>query len=255
MPFHPRQVDSAVENMKTWAQFLPCQAPRNISFIFYLAKKESAAISDHLLQQFNELPLTARCCFQSVSVVYEQELEAHDSYLLGSRLMFEKMISGELDYGDKAPSFVFYMEPDCKPVQNDWLEAIIDAVRPPNEYFWMKGSSFRGSASSIHQNPPIYTLLHINGNAIYNVGDGKLFIFYSLKVRPFLLNHNASEAYDTDIFKCLLWDYKQRVQDYLHLFVHTNKIQNKWHSNFSRKELFGGPFNNTVLVHGGKMTD
>lgn len=145
-----------------------------------------------------------------------------------------------------------YMEPDCVPVRKYWLDAIVDAVRPPNEYFWMKGSSFRGSVSAIYQDPPIYTLLHINGNAIYNVGDGKLYSFYRQKVKPFLLRNGASEAYDSDIFKYLLWNKTNRAQDYLHLFPHTNLIQNMWHSNYSLSEIFS-PQNNTVLVHGGRQ--
>lgn len=252
MPFHPRQLNAALENMRNWISFTPCQSQRNVSLIFYLAKSDTASASAELLNQFTTLPLEVKKCFAYVNVTHETELEVGDSYLSGSRVMFEKMVSGKMFYGPKRPSFVMYMEPDCVPVQKYWLDALIDAVKPPNEYFWMKGSSFRGSLGAVHKNPPAYTLLHINGNAVYNVGDGELYSFYRQKVRPFLLKHKASEAYDTNFFKYLLWNPENRPSDYLHLFAYTNVIQNMWHSAYTPDEIFDSR-NTTYLVHGGKM--
>jgi glycosyltransferase involved in cell wall biosynthesis len=67
-------------------------------------------------------------------------------------------------------SHIAVMEADAIPIRANWLRAIEDIVSG-SERFWICGSHYRGIAQ-------IQSFSHINGNAIYNVGDQEFRQFF-----------------------------------------------------------------------------
>lgn len=250
MPFPPAQVGEVIENLNSWITMTPCRVPRNVTLVFYISRNEPEGVGNYVIEHFSRLPTAVKACYDDVRVTFEEKLRDHDSYLYGSRIMFEQMLAGHICYG-KDPSYVMYMEPDCRPIQPFWLDAVIDQVESVPEIFWMKGSVFRGDRRVFSRNPPYYAQIHINGNAIYNVGDKDFFRFYRNQVKPFVAKNDRESAYDMDIFKYLLWGQGQFAANYLHLFHFSNFIQNHWHSPYSKKKVLAESHNETFLVHGG----
>lgn len=250
MPFPPAQVGETVENMNSWIAMPPCRVPRNVTLVFYISQNEPKGVGKHVLEHFSRLPAAIQSCFDDVRVSFEDKLRERDSYLFGSRIMFEQMLAGHIDYG-KDPHYVMYMEPDCRPIQPFWLDAVIEQVEMVPDKFWMKGSVFRGDRRMLSRNPPYYVQIHINGNAIYNIGDKEFFRFYNNQVKPFIAKNDKEGAYDIDIFKYLLWGQGQFAANYLHLFHFSNFIQNHWHSPYSMQKVLEESRHETFLVHGG----
>jgi hypothetical protein len=60
--------------------------------------------------------------------------------------------------------YVLYMEPDCVPIRPDWLGQLIDQVE--HAHAWIIGSVYRGRGALARR-----WMRHLNGNAVYAVGD------------------------------------------------------------------------------------
>ena len=60
--------------------------------------------------------------------------------------------------------YVFYMEPDCVPIRSDWLGQLMDRLE--QEDAWIIGSVYRGRGTINRR-----VMRHLNGNAMYAVGD------------------------------------------------------------------------------------
>lgn len=249
MPFHSRQLKTVQENLQSWLIFPPCQSHLNVEFIFFVSGARNETLIEYLIKSFKSK------CFESARVEFANLEGTDDEYLRGSGLMFEKMLSKNIDYGKVMPSHVFYMEPDCKPIRSYWLDAIQLRIISPNSHFWMKGSIFYGHADVI-SNKMLCNRIHINGNAIYNVGDNDFRTFYFKHVRDFIEKNYPKEkrAYDIDIFKLLFWENGILAPHLIHLFQFSDFIQNHFHSKYSLKEILkNNP--NTFLIHGGNALE
>ena len=271
MPFHARQEAAVIRNLELWRHFPPCdpelqsanstdepffvrdehpagRLAHNVTLTFFVSGETDPELELRLLAAFTSLPPRISQCFTTANVRFSRLTNNDDSYLTGSRKMFEFMLNGWL--GMTQPYYVLYMEPDCLPVRPGWLTVLDALTRHPTAPFWIKGSIFRGD-SRVITNRLVYNLFHINGNALYNLGDPAFRHFYFDLVRPFIATYYNEGAYDTDIFKFLLdlgnWNYARSVS---HMFQFTDSIQNHWHSNYSISELKA--MSGTVaLVHGG----
>ncbi len=166
--------------------------------------------------------------------------------------------------------YIFYMETDCFPIKSNWLQKLIEIVGVP-ENFWIKGSVYRGSSevSEAFQT-------HINGNAIYAVGDLEFQRFIREIWKPFLLkltrdkdpriaydcalpmyfaDASASSQDSKDNFKWRQW------QNLANRFTYTNYIQNHSGTEESKgltKVSVGQIlqyFPDTYIVHGAHFAD
>lgn len=244
MPFHRRQFDSVRKNINSWDLFPPSDGVSDVNFIFYVSGHFDKELEISLMD------LISKKYFQTISVEFANLEGANDSYLKGSRLMFERMLSKELNFGPNAPDVVFYMEPDCVPIRSYWLSTVaMESVYNARSPFWMKGSIFRGEFDVI-SNDKLYNRIHINGNALYNLADMNFSDFYFKLVRPFISSKFNEGAYDTDIYKLLLWSNARYTTKYFHKFHYSDFIQNYWHANYSINEIREN-CPNTVLIHGG----
>lgn len=256
MPFHPRQLESVKKNLMIWSKYFPCKKEtklEGIGFIFYVSSSRKDII--HVEKFESELfeasaSGSGKDCFRFYSIIYANLSGNNDGYLRGSRLMFEKMIKKEISFGSVEPSYIFYMEPDCIPIRSNWLAALNNLIVSPNADFWMKGSLFRGPFDVILNNV-IYNHVHINGNSIYNVSDEGFAEFYFKIVRRIIETEFIDTcAYDTDIYRALLWNNSKYTAPFFHMFQYSDFIQNYWHSEYSLTEILDNS-PSTFFIHGG----
>jgi hypothetical protein len=273
VPFHFSQEDKALELMEMWKVYPPCrimddeedekcsvndvsyfrrsfQEPlgRDIELVLFVSCSPDRKLAERLLNGFNVLPHKVKQCFKSAHVRFASLVAEEDTYLAGSRHMFERMLNNLI--GITEASYVYYMEPDCRPIRPYWLSIVDSLTRFPNSKFWIKGSIYRGKSKSINVKL-MFNLFHINGNAIYNLGDQAFRTFYFDQVRPYIVRNWNEGAYDTDIFKMLLDGGRvARSRQLAHLFQFSDFMQNWWHSNYSVSEIRRNS-DLTVLVHGG----
>jgi len=189
-------------------------------------------------------------CFSEATGVFAGLRGADDEYFLGARLQFEQLLSGNATPGDA--EYVLYQEPDCLPVQPGWLDAI-RALSRDSEPFWVKGSMFQGDVSIMFEGIP-WAMGHINGNAIFNVGDPLFRAFYFGALQAYLdkeFPNMTQRTWDTDMAKYLLDPRQYPVARRLvHYFRFTAAIQNYWKSDVDVPQLLA-QFPRAVLVHGG----
>ena len=101
--------------------------------------------------------------------------------------------------------FVFLMETDCEPVAPNWI-AKIQHVCTQNEDAWIIGSHYCG-ASPLHWS----IARHINGNALYNIGDQAFWQFLDGEFWPWL-NQYAATAMPDLAYDCAWETYLNRVE-------------------------------------------
>lgn len=250
IPFHIKQLDKLIQNIKSWELYKPCSkipsvTSENIALFFYVGYlNESVEIS------FNKFISKSFDCFSKVNIIkYKYEEAKFDKHVLGSRLMFEYMLLKndslfqELDY-------VFYMEPDTRPIRSNWLNCLLDQVL--NQNIWVKGSLYRGNTKLIIRTYLPY-FFHINGNAIYRIGDRKFKDFYFNKLRTYVVKKHGDSlnAYDTDFYEYLLdIDNYEITKDVFHKFQMSSFVQNYWNTEYNLTEFrLNNP--DTFFVHGG----
>lgn len=265
IPFHVRQLGQMVYVMEQWRTFPPCPSlhmlqemhvdshttslGRDISLIIYLNTRKDTDVEKRVAQAFADLPDDIRGCFREMNFRYADLVGERDSYLMGSRMMFEQMLKGYIGMG--APEYGLYMEPDCFPVRPYWLSHIDAQTRVPGPMFWLKGSIFRGDMNVVGRTN-IVNMFHINGNALYNLGDPALGRFYFDRIRPFIENKVKKEgAYDTDFAVYLQHGgHLAEALGLAHRYQFSDFIQNLYHSNYSISELVATNIV-TDMVHGG----
>ncbi|MEO7027466.1 MAG: hypothetical protein ABI056_07930 [Caulobacteraceae bacterium] len=90
--------------------------------------------------------------------------------------------------------FVFLMETDCQPIAPNWLRRL-QRVCLQHDDAWVVGSHYCG-VSPLHWS----VARHINGNALYNIGDDLFWIFMEQQFWPWLneyvVSHMPNLAYD-----------------------------------------------------------
>jgi hypothetical protein len=249
MPFHPKQLNDVLANIRLWSRFRPCDdSMKNMTFLFFSSSSKNLSLENALLNSI-KMDQNSMMCFKSVHVSFANLPESKNDHLLGSRLMFEQMLSKHIFYGETEPHHVFYMEPDCVPVRPNWLNVV--EASTAHQDFWMKGSIFRGDSKTFSSDL-IYNHIHINGNAIYNVKDQEFKEFYFGIVRKLITSRLGEEGgYDADIFKVLLWKNAKFTSCYFHKFIFSDFVINMWHTPFSISQILADN-KNVVLMHGGQ---
>ncbi|MCB5188971.1 hypothetical protein LG200_13255 [Methylobacillus caricis] len=127
--------------------------------------------------------------------------------------------------------FIFYMESDCIPLQAGWLDQLIMLAASDQES-WLIGSYYRGIAKL---NPRFFQ--HLNGNALYRVGNAEFMAFVRDFWHPTL--HHIIDSVDPRMaYDCVLSyiftdadpvqgnDAWQAFQQIGHRFRATGLIQN-----------------------------
>ena len=254
IPFHIKQYNSLVDNIKKWSKYMPCSRKyffnkKSPKLIFFVSYNQDISVK-YLHLNLSDLIPYFRCFSNrySLDIVKYKLSHKQDYHVLGARLMFEFMLRKKSRFF-KECTYIFYMEPDCRPVRSNWINALQNEIGSSN--FWIKGAIFRGKFEN-KINKYLPNKYHINGNAIYNIGDNNFRDFYFKILRPYIERHNDSiTAYDTD-FSEFFFDEKNYdyVKMIIHKFAFTETIQNLWHLNYSVAEV-RKKFPNTFIIHGG----
>ena len=99
--------------------------------------------------------------------------------------------------------------------------------------------------------------MHINGNAIYNVGSAAFQKFYQNEVRRYIVKQHGDSinAYDTYFYEYMMdLDNYNQTRNMMHLYQYTELILNMWKTEYSLSAIIE-QFPNTVLVHGGTPSE
>lgn len=233
----PRQVDAVIDVMDKWTRFPPCESSlvssdinkigrssdllrtnhypetplgRNINLTFVLSgssdKFDCKSCKDRLFKKYASLPLSIRSCFSSVSYKYLSLKPENDTYLRGSLAMFTAILRNEI--GLYNPEYVLQMEADVSPIRSNWLEALDAVTREPNESAWIIGSSYRSGAIRKEYR----SMIHMNGNAIYNVGEEDFRLFFDNTLLPWMRkNFNHDRPYDTFMALYLIYNNDDEI--------------------------------------------
>lgn len=207
-PLTPRETDRAIANLTLWAQpdFAPYIAPPpepEIDLVFVYNCAPDAALSEPLADAFARIPVLARM-FRGIRVEFlglsgEDDAYVRDAsgpvprygYKAGPNLLF----FGALMHLRRYRGFAFFMETDCVPLQPGWAQSL-DVVCRQRPHAWVIGSLYRGLGilgNNIKR--------HINGNALYAVGDAGFWRFldpgYLLWLNHHIVSHEPDLAFDT----------------------------------------------------------
>jgi len=157
--------------------------------------------------------------------------------------------------------YAFIMEPDTNPIRKAWLDILrIECQMSVHHPFWMKGSIYVGgkyvddstntpwytlclSITLARTHNTAYRLYHINGNALYNIGDAAFREFLAEVKKA----AGVGNAYDISIYEYRRAKFT-RHQKIIHKFIYAPFILNYGVSGYSlsavRKEK-----PETFLIH------
>ena len=212
--------------------------------------------------------VSASGAFDNVYFYGANLLPSEDQYPIGASLMFFRLfhhrrIGGVYDV-------IFLMESDCHICQGNWLRALTSRARTasgvgaagehiveqyahassPSAAWWMMGTITRTGDELLST----YTFAdHLNGNALYHVGD-KDFANFIARLEADFLEDPAKYVHCYDI---ALYNFRRdrsvfsfkEYGDTLHKFVYTNLVQNYFRTEVSAEQVCReSP--ETYFVHG-----
>ncbi|KAF0983953.1 hypothetical protein FDP41_007868 [Naegleria fowleri] len=261
IPFIERQLVSVLQNIDLWntPYYVPCnedgilQAEEEFDsdLIFYSNKKRNEKLEEQILEKINAGSTTSHTsgkhpilkCFRNIVFKYADLSAERDKYPHGPTNQFYDLIHDPTFHSTY--DHFFYMEPDCRAVRPNWLDAVKSITK---EYsiskpdFWYIGSNYRGDYDLGTQ---LQTRYHINGNAIYST---------DVAFRSFLKHVDSvfHFSYDTDPFVFLFdpkhYDFTKHIWNRI---IFHDFVQNWWHANWNEKSL-RDLYPRTYFVHGGK---
>ncbi|WP_376093836.1 hypothetical protein ACE7GA_26310 [Roseomonas sp. CCTCC AB2023176] len=207
-PLMPREIPTAVANLDFWEHRFPPAVSgdpvrqEKARLVFAFSGKPDRGYEATLRDAFNAHPKVRRA-FAACDVLFLDLPPEKDLYVRkavhppppygfksGPNWMFYESLKALRYLG----GFVFLMETDCQPLVPNWLVRVNAAAGRSGEA-WIVGAHYSGIA-------PLHWALcrHINGNALYNVGDAAFWTFmdgfFWDWMHNYIRNHDPSLAYD-----------------------------------------------------------
>lgn len=225
-----------------------CRAPLDVDLVFFCSRRGCADDGAAAALDACFASAKAEGCYRSVRHISAGLTDADDFYVSGLQARGPNQQFLRIFRMDefRPYSHFFYMEPDCVPVREFWLDAMREETLGASGDFWIKGSHFRGTRER-HRFGNRDFSLHINGNALYSLQDERFRELVELVLRLY-----PNMAYDAAI-GALLKQSAQFRAEYLPKFVFTDRIQNRAGSRWSRAEI-QSQYSRTFIVHGGEET-
>jgi hypothetical protein len=218
-PLTPRELPAALSNMAYWDKMMPPllelrePAGARPKLIFSFNGEPDANLSGPLMAQFERSP-AVKGSFETIEVRFCRLPPEKDVYLREGEV-------GDAPFGRKAgpnwlfyetmralrheARFVFLMETDCQPVAPNWIKRIERACMM-NQDAWIVGSHYCG-ASPLHWS----IARHINGNALYNLGDPLFWEFLENRFWPWLNDYAVATMPDL-AYDCAWETYLNRME-------------------------------------------
>lgn len=274
VPTNARERNAILDNLWLWDQpaFSPYLHMRDREpprLVFYFNNDTGKEIQAAVVEAYEQTRTVKKCFsgleFRYLSLYGEDDHYGRDcagpvgqkGFKAGPNNQFFETIKSTADLG----RYIFFMETDCVPIRVDWLGQLQDTVCEA-EPFWILGSIYRGKSALERA----YSR-HINGNAIYAVGDSGFQHFVSSVWRPaldYLVALDRRYAYDMvletifgeakpEVFNDGKWQllqsvaHKFRYTDFIRNYAGQHDIDNS-DPDLVRKVLEESPI--THLVHG-----
>ncbi|KAL6072081.1 Glycosyltransferase family 15 protein [Balamuthia mandrillaris] len=265
-PFIPSHLDQLLSDMARWneASYFPCPqegggappagAHGSMELVFYFSYDFGAA--PDVVQQLETAWRTSlwRRCFTGMSLLSAGLDPAKDVYLPGRQgkpasassgpvVMFFDLFERE-EFWSRFDFFLL-MEPDVVAVREGWLTQLRAECLGEhlNQDFWMKGSMYVGRKYVSNEHRPDPWLYHINGNALYHVGDPQLRAFMK-EVRE---TQGLGNPFDISIYE--YWHGRFLLcQDVVHRFRYTPYLRHYGVASYSLSDLREN-HPHTFLVH------
>lgn len=235
------EVPQLIANMNLWSreQFIPFEAPpiARPKLIFVFNNRTAESHSDELHATFIRKKLDRFFSFLDIRFLelsgdndvyikdYSKDAGAQGYKAGPNNQFFQTMRLVESD-----GPFIFLMESDCVPIRRNWLSRLENLVRKA-ERFWILGSHYRGAGTIDDQ-----FRRHINGNAVYAVGDSEFqeFVatFWEPRLRSQVTSLDKRIAYDCALEFAFSQSWRTDPEAWLkwkqvaHLFRFTTYIQN-----------------------------
>lgn len=210
-PLIVRELPQALANFRVWNDELPPGPPplpgqRRPRLIFSFNGARDAGVEAQLADAYAAAPKVA-AAFEALEVRFLDLPAEKDQYLKkptgpapkygyksGPNWMFYetmKALRGEAQ-------FVFLMEVDCTPLVPNWLRRLSRACAR-NDDAWVLGAHYSGASPLVSR-----VARHINGNALYHVGDSDFATFLDEILWPWMLHH--IERHDPDLAYDCAWE-------------------------------------------------
>lgn len=251
MPF-AKDSDMLLENIVRWKDIVKPSAMNTGRFVDVLLYYHRDALEPQIRSTIEKMTgyLRELRVFNRVEVVSAGLSGWEDRYPLGPSNMFFKLLIENPVLEEQGYSFMFWMEPDCFPVQPGWLDKLYHKAVTSGPY-WMMGSIRR---DSFKYDPALaYTYEHINGNALYRLDDPNFRAYleavyedFPQKLKKYL------RSFDIAIYLHGREDFTQWAT-IRHHFVYTDLIQNVYRTPTSARHL-KRKYPNTCLVHGRRLS-
>jgi hypothetical protein len=279
VPLIPRELDAAVANLKIWNHQDTAPSRRVDAlkpvFIFCMNCGYDAAIEKMLTTAYEACPNVV-ASFSSMIVHFcdlppEKDLYIRDGqgpapefgYKSGPNWMFYEAMRFAKRYG----GYCLQIETDCRPIAAGWLDTLTDVARRSADKL-IVGSPYRGQGQLWRA-----YARHINGNALYNVGDAAFWEWLDGLLWPWLCEVTGStqpslaydcawEAYihreELDASDHLDW---LKIRKYVDKFVASTQLVNIAGGVELRKEYIWTlrrikeDFPEAVMIHGPFTTD
>lgn len=244
VPTTEKEIEQIERNLLAWDQALLVpsvylNADNQPDLVFAFSGSENGKVKKQVLATFSATKYVKKC-FDKIDfnfVNLDQSLDYYQKdytkkisgrgYKSGPNEQFFELMNRLSCYS----GFIFYMETDCVPLRQGWLDEI-RALAEGDDESWIIGSYYRGLEKISER-----FALHLNGNALYRVGDTEFIDFVNQFWRPQLyqlLDHvDKRIAYDCFLSHMLTaadpsaqnveWQTLQAVG---HRFRATSVIQN-----------------------------
>jgi hypothetical protein len=212
VPTQVKERDRILNNLRLWqkpafAPFLHLRGRTKPKLIFTFTGEENEALKQDIVHEF-ETSQTLQRFFSDVQFYFFLLPEGEDVYI--RTLTADTPPVGKKGY-KSGPNqqffrslfalhsvcrYAFFMETDCLPLRPDWLGSLYDRIQTAEE-FWVLGSVYKGKTEILRR-----SARHINGNAVYAVGDEQFIDF--AKQWQLILDH-VTEHIDKGIaYDCAL---------------------------------------------------
>ncbi|KAH9259825.1 hypothetical protein BASA81_002251 [Batrachochytrium salamandrivorans] len=161
------------------------------------AAKNDELLEEQILRDIVPLiPSSSKQCFGKITICVVRLTPYTDSYLTGSRILYERFLQGDCTGSSQNKlGHALYIEPDARPVKPGWFTSIASTVVHPNPPSWIVGSMFQGDSRQTMGWPSQGYLWHFNGNGVYNLDpNGFPKYYFTDVVRPFMTKTFGSRA-------------------------------------------------------------
>jgi hypothetical protein len=254
VPFVGWQSEWVFRNLDSiWPRVPPCESDLHpkpeLFFYFHKDISRSRFALSEIQRLFRKHENVSRC-FASLQFLNAGLSDAEDVYPLAAARMFFRLFKSKRLAQYKT---MYYMEPDNLPCRAGWLTALGRESHVPGG-FWVRGSILRDGIEDTGRYP---YAAHINGNALYAIGDQAFREFLSKVEESFWARPNdflggydvALHTLRTDRSFMTWIEYTQTV----HLFQYTELVQNLFRTKGNASDICRS-FSSTYFIHGREIS-